>query len=202
MQLKTIALLAILVPLLTLAEPLKFPLQLKEKSFNFKEENISISMMVPKDLHETYIKNPVLDSYTYSSDENRFQVNLQLINPSKRSYQEIVNGKFKEIILKPFGDKENNLYGEVEILKDDQKGPNKIFEYQGYLKKPQDGFTADLYSLIHEVYLFKYVQIIKANCIVQGRQQEILITKEIFDLVKGSCKTIIDSVKISRLKGK
>ena len=42
MQLKTIALLAILVPLLTLAEPLKFPLQLKEKSFNFKEENTCV----------------------------------------------------------------------------------------------------------------------------------------------------------------
>ena len=200
MQLKNIALLAILIPTLALAEPLTFPLQLKEKIFNFKEQNITISMMVPKDLHETYIKNPVLDNYTYSSEENRFQVNLQLINPSKHSYQEIVNGKFKELILKPFGDKENNLYGEVEILKDDQKGQDKIFEYQGYLKKPQDGFTPDLYSLIHEVYLFKYDQIVKANCTVQGRQQEVLITKEIFDLVKGNCKTIIDSVEISRLK--
>ena len=73
-------------------------------------------MQVPSQMHETYIKNPLLDSYTYSSDENRFSVNLQLINPSKQSYQEIVQGKFHELILKPFSDKENNLYGEVEII--------------------------------------------------------------------------------------
>lgn len=200
MHIKVFMLSALFLALSAGAASLKFPIELQDKTFNFKERGLSIKMQVPSQMHETYIKNPLLDSYTYSSDENRFSVNLQLINPSKQSYQEIVQGKFHELILKPFSDKENNLYGEVEILRDEQKGPDKTFEYQGYLKKQQDGFTPDLYSLIHEIYMFRYDQIIKANCTVQGRQNEAVITKEIFDLVKGSCKTMIDSIEVSKLK--
>lgn len=178
------------------ATTLELPLKLTEKTFDFKAQGLEMRLKVPSNMHETYIMNPALESYTYSTKENRLSISLQLINPSGKTYQEIIAGKFQELILKPFSDKENQLYGQVDIIRDEHKGVDKTFEYKGFLKKPQDGFTTDLYSMIHEMILLRHKSIIKLNCVVQGRQNETSMTKELFHSVEKSCDEILNSLDV------
>ena len=184
----------------SLAEDLRLPLELESRNFVFKEHQLSVSMLAPVQMHETYIRAPDFASYTYSTEENRFSVSLQAISPSKRSYGEIVRGKFQELILKPFSDKDKNLFGQVEILRDEQSGPDKTFEYEGYLKKQRDNFSADLYSMLHESYLLRRGRIIKISCVVQGLQDEVVLTQEIYERISGSCAAIINSVAVEPLR--
>lgn len=193
---KVKSLLPILLGISTTVCALEFPIALTNKTFNFPESKIDIQMDIPKNLHETYIKTENLDSYSYSGEENRFRVNLEVIKPSKTNYQSLVNGKFEELILKPFSDKENKLYGEYEIIKDESKGKEKTFEYEGYLKSQGDATLPAMQNLMHESYMLRSGNIIRVSCTVQGLTEEINLTKDIYSRISMSCNDIIKSVKV------
>lgn len=175
---------------------LEFPVKLIEKTFDIQSQGFFLSVLVPETFHETFVKNDEMEIYRYNTEENRLSVEYQIIALSQGIYDEIVQGKFQELILGPFSDKENNLYGEYEIIRDTRQGDERTFEYQGYLKKQQDSFSAGLKSMMHEAYMLRGRRLIRIACTVQGLQEEALLTSRIFYNINDSCSEIISSVKI------
>lgn len=175
---------------------LEFRLQLEEKTFDIQSQGFFLSALVPVQFHETFIKNDEMEIYRYNTEQNRLSVEFQIIALSDGKYEEIVQGKFQELILAPFSDKENQLFGEYEILKDTHEGNERMFEYQGYLKTPANSFSAGMKNMLHEAYMLKGRRLIRVACTVQGLQEEDLLTRQIFFNVNDNCSEIISSVKV------
>jgi hypothetical protein len=187
---------ALLVSGAALADEIAIPLQLSERTFDIKSQGFKFKALIPGKLHETYITNPQMESYTYSNSDGVLQISFQLIALSNAKYSEVVGGKFKELITKPFTDKEKNLYGEYEILRDDHKGSDRTFEYEGFLRKQQDGFGPALHMMMHESYMLRGRHLLKVSCHVRGLQEQRQISEAIFSQLDGDCSKIINSVSV------
>lgn len=179
-----------------MAEQITFPLDLAERTFSVKSQNFKFRSLVPHKLHESYITSPQMENYTYSGDDGILDISFSLIALSNARYNQIVAGKFRELITKPFSDKENKLYGEYEILRDDHHGNNRTFEYEGFLRKQQDGFTPAMHTMIHESYMLRGRHLLKVSCHVRGLQEQREISEEIFNQADSDCAKIIKSVTV------
>ena len=179
-----------------MAEQITFPLDLTERTFSVKSQNFKFRSLVPQKLHESYITSPQMENYTYSGNDGILDISFSLIALSNAKYNEIVAGKFQELITKPFSDKENKLYGEYEILRDDHHGNNRTFEYEGFLRKQQDGFTPAMHTMIHESYMLRERHLLKVACHVRGLQEQRALSEEIFRQADSDCAKIIKSVTV------
>ena len=167
-----------------MAEQITFPLDLAERTFSVKSQNFKFRSLVQR------------ENYTYSGDDGILDISFSLIALSNARYNQIVAGKFRELITKPFSDKENKLYGEYEILRDDHHGNNRTFEYEGFLRKQQDGFTPAMHTMIHESYMLRGRHLLKVSCHVRGLQEQREISEEIFNQADSDCAKIIKSVTV------
>lgn len=190
------ALAALAVSTAAIADKITFPLELSERTFDVKSQGFKFRALIPGKLHETYITNPQMESYTYSNNDGILEVSFQLISLSKAKYSEVVGGKFQELVTKPFSDKEHNLYGEYEILRDDHHGDDRTFEYEGYLRKQQDGFTPAMHTLMHESYMLRGHHLLKVACHVRGLQEQRQVSEAIFKQADDDCTKIINSVTV------
>ncbi|MGN0908875.1 MAG: hypothetical protein ACI4NA_04580 [Succinivibrio sp.] len=179
-----------------IADQINFPLELSERTFNIKSQGFKFRALIPGKLHETFLQNPQMESYTYSNSDGILEVSFQLIALSGAKYSEVVGGKFQELVTKPFGDKEHHLYGEYEILRDDHHGSDRTFEYEGFLRKQQDGFGPAMHTLMHESYMLRGRHLLKVACHVRGLQEQREISEAIFRQADTDCTKIINSVTV------
>ena len=72
----------------------------------------------------------------------------------------------------------------------------RTFEYEGYLRKQQDGFTPALHTLMHESYMLRGHHLLKVACHVRGLQEQRQVSEAIFKQADDDCTKIINSVTV------
>ncbi len=172
-----------------MAQAQTLPLKLKQTTLTFNEQSLQIQ--IPDGYEQTFITGPGFETYSYSSEINRFILEISLQSPDKTVLEEIKKGQLKEIVLSPYSNEKDMLYGEYRINSETQDH----LDYTSYLKKQPDDYLPAMYFRLHEYYSLKKDRIFKISCKIQGLDSEKTLTDKLFETIDKDCTQIIKSAR-------
>lgn len=150
----------------------------------------------PSALHESVIASDQLLAVSYSGVGNRLQINITLnTNPSLTSLLSSF-ADFRNYVLQPFGDKEKLLYGEYEIVEENDSPGSFVLTTDGYLKKPDDGILPAMYNLIYQSTRFDGQAVLSAQCQIQGAPEQQLESRALYKELRPLCEEVVKSVRL------
>lgn len=154
-----------------------------------------LSYKRPVHLAESFIQSDTLTAATYNGVSNRVQIVINVIRDNRLTAAFGDFQSFKDYVLAPFSDKEHLIYGEYDILQQ-QESPDFVLALEGFLKKPEDNILPDMYNLMYQRSGFDGTYLWRATCQAQGQQHQQQETKALYKEISPLCHAVVDSVKL------
>ena len=105
---------------------------IKQLSFNLDDRDYTVSFNCPKEFKDSVFKHDNMLSIILSNENNKLTISYTNIKLNKEELNYLKDKQhFKDSILKPFSDKENLLYGQYNLIKEQyalQHHTNRFFK--------------------------------------------------------------------------
>lgn len=171
---------------------------IKQLSFNLDDRDYTVSFNCPKEFKDSVFKHDNMLSIILSNENNKLTISYTNIKLNKEELNYLKDKQhFKDSILKPFSDKENLLYGQYNLIKEQYAKDYYSIILTGFLKKPEDEYLPDSENHFYQRTDLMFNDFHRLSCQVSGRQSEAAVTKFIFNSNLSLCKSVIDSFNVN-----
>ena len=153
----------------------------------------------PSALHESVIASDTRLIISYIGLKNRLQASVSLLFDPELQATFSNYDEFRQLILYPFNDKEQQLYGEYTILQEQSDEKRMELTLRGFLKKAADSYLPAMYNFMLERDVSNGTVAARAVCQILGTQEQQQESAALFNKVEPLCSQFIDSLRLEKV---
>lgn len=150
----------------------------------------------PAALHESVIASDKVLAVSYNGVSGRLQINITLNTDPQLTALLPAWEDFKNYVLQPFNDREKLLFGEYEIVEENDSPGNFVLTTDGYMKKPEDGILPAMYNYIYQSTRSDSRVVLSAQCQILGAPEQQLESRALYQEIKPLCESVVRSIRL------
>lgn len=154
----------------------------------------TISLERPQALQESFILAGNKMVLAYGDEKGTFAITYTLSPVSLEQQADFQNyAQFKQALTQRFSDKDNLLYGEYQILDQQDFPGRKELTLKGFLKKPSDGILPEMQNYFYERTVLDKGYLATISCEFRGNQAQAVLTSQRAERLADFCLRVLRS---------